>query len=143
MFTTPEGFKIALPGRRQFGTIANVVAALVALLAGLYAAGEWSVWLAWRHGVPFGQADPLLGRDVAFYVFTLPFLEFVRSLLQLGDRHRGDRVRRGLLSLRQPRLDLPCQAVAEPHGAPASRAACRRVSARCWRSAPGCARPSI
>ena len=84
MYTTPEGFNISLPGRRQFGTIANAVALLVALLAGLYAAGEWNVWLAWRHGVTFGQADPLLGRDVSFYVFTLPFLEFVRSLLQLG-----------------------------------------------------------
>ncbi len=84
MYTTPEGFHIALPGRRQFGTIANVVAAIVALLAGLYAAGEWSVWMAWRHGVSFGQADPLLGRDIAFYVFTLPFLAFVRSLLQVA-----------------------------------------------------------
>ncbi len=84
MYTTPEGFHIPLPGRRQFGAIANVVAGLVALLAGLYAANEWNLWMAWRHAVPFGQADPLLGRDVGFYVFTLPFLEFVRSLLQLA-----------------------------------------------------------
>ena len=84
MYTTPEGFRIALPGRRQFGTIANAVAGLVALLAGLYAANEWNVWMAWRHAVQFGQVDPLLGRDVAFYVFSLPFLEFVRSILQLG-----------------------------------------------------------
>ena len=33
MYTTPEGFNISLPGRRQFGTIANAVALLVALLA--------------------------------------------------------------------------------------------------------------
>ncbi len=38
-----KGFNISLPGRRQFGTIANAVAGLVALLAGLYAAGEWNV----------------------------------------------------------------------------------------------------
>jgi uncharacterized protein len=82
MYTTPEGFSVAIPGRRQFATIANGVAALIALLAALYAAGEWNVWMAWRHAVPFGQVDPLLGRDVAFYVFTLPFLEFVRSMLQ-------------------------------------------------------------
>ena len=84
MYTTPEGFNISLPGRRQFATIANAVAGLIALLAGLYAAGQWNVWLAWQHGVAFGQADPLLGRDVSFYVFTLPFLELVRSLLQLA-----------------------------------------------------------
>ena len=84
MYTTPEGFSISLPGRRQFTSIANAAAMLIALLAGLYAAGEWNVWMAWRHGVPFGQSDPLLGREVAFYVFTLPFLELVRSLLQLA-----------------------------------------------------------
>jgi uncharacterized protein len=84
VFTTREGFHVSLPGRRQFSTIANAVATIIALLAGLYAAGEWNVWMAWRNAVPFGQVDPLLGRDVAFYVFTLPFLEFVRSLLQLA-----------------------------------------------------------
>ena len=83
-YTTPEGFHIALPGRRQFTTIANLVAALIALLAGLYAAGEWNIWMAWRNGVPFGEADPLLGRDVSFYVFTLPFFQLVRALLQLA-----------------------------------------------------------
>jgi uncharacterized membrane protein (UPF0182 family) len=84
MYTTPEGFHISLPGRRQLGTIGNAVATLVALLAGLYAAGEWNVWMAWRYAVPFGQSDPLLGRDVSFYVFTLPFLELIRSLLQVA-----------------------------------------------------------
>jgi len=84
MYTTPEGFSISLPGRRQFTSIANAAAMLIALLAGLYAAGEWNVWMAWRYGVPFGYSDPLLGRDVGFYVFTLPFLELVRSLLQLA-----------------------------------------------------------
>ena len=98
----------------------------------------------WRGGtrVPFGQADPLLGRDVAFYVFTLPFLEFVRSLLQTGDRHRCDRVWRSLLPLRQPRLGLPRQVIVEPRR--------RAVISRCWprpfcscsRLAPGCVRPS-
>jgi uncharacterized membrane protein (UPF0182 family) len=84
IYTTPEGFHLSIPGRRQFGTIGNAVAAVVSLLAALYAAGEWDVWMAWRNSVPFGQADPLLGRDAAFYVFTLPFLEFVRGMLQLA-----------------------------------------------------------
>jgi uncharacterized membrane protein (UPF0182 family) len=84
MYTTREGFHISLPGRQQFSTIAKGAATIVALLAGLYAAGQWNVWMAWRHAVPFGQVDPLLGRDAAFYVFTLPFLQFVRSVLQLA-----------------------------------------------------------
>jgi uncharacterized membrane protein (UPF0182 family) len=32
--------------------------------------------------VPFEQADPILGWDVGFYVFSLPFLNFVRGLAQ-------------------------------------------------------------
>ena len=84
MYTTAEGFHIALPGRRQFQAIANGVALVIALLIALYAAGQWNVWMAWRNAVPFNQPDPLLGRDVAFYVFTLPFLEFVRSMIQFA-----------------------------------------------------------
>jgi uncharacterized membrane protein (UPF0182 family) len=32
------------------------------------------------NAVPFGIADPILGRDVAFYVFQLPLLQFVHSM---------------------------------------------------------------
>jgi hypothetical protein len=56
---------------------ATVVAALLAL----YAAARWDVWLMARYAVPFGVSDPILGRDVSFYVFRLPFLQFVQKLL--------------------------------------------------------------
>jgi uncharacterized protein len=82
MFTTREGLEVALPGRRQLGALANAGAVILALLVGFYAAGEWNLWMAWRHAVPFGEVDPILGRDISFYVFTLPFLQFVRGLLQ-------------------------------------------------------------
>src|SRR5688500_18573525 len=58
VFTTREGLQVALPGRRQLGMLANAAAAVVALLIGLYAAGMWELWLAWRNAVPFGEADP-------------------------------------------------------------------------------------
>ncbi|HUP22158.1 MAG TPA: UPF0182 family protein, partial [Thermoanaerobaculia bacterium] len=48
---------------------------------GLVGGGEWDVILRWLNGVPFGQADPLFGRDIGFYFFTLPFVEFVRGWL--------------------------------------------------------------
>src|SRR5688500_7018252 len=82
VFITREGIEVALPNRRQLQTLATAAALVVAILIGLYAAGQWEVWMAWRNAVPFNQADPLLGRDVGFYVFTLPFLQFVRGLLQ-------------------------------------------------------------
>jgi uncharacterized membrane protein (UPF0182 family) len=56
-------------------------AAVVAVLLALYAAARWDVWLMAWHAVPFGASDPILGRDVSFYVFQLPFLQFVQKLL--------------------------------------------------------------
>ncbi len=57
-------------------------ATLLAVFIGLFASNRWETWLAWRNAVEFGQADPILGRDVSFYVFTLPFLQLVRGLAQ-------------------------------------------------------------
>jgi uncharacterized membrane protein (UPF0182 family) len=82
VFITREGIEMALPNRRQLRMLTTAVAMVVAILIGLFAAGRWELWMAWRNAVPFGQADPLLGRDVGFYVFTLPFVQFVRGLGQ-------------------------------------------------------------
>ncbi len=66
--------------QRQFLLLGTGIAALVALFLGIFASSEWLTWLQYRHAVPFGQLDPLLGRDVSFYVFTLPFLDLARYL---------------------------------------------------------------
>ncbi len=79
-FTTREGFPVVLPGRRQLQPVVLIVALLVAGAMALVVAGQWMTWLAWRHAVPFGQHDPILGLDVSFYVFTLPFFDLVRGL---------------------------------------------------------------
>jgi len=45
------------------------------ILALLVAAGEASNWLTFArvfYRVPYGMADPLYGKDIAFYLFTLP-----------------------------------------------------------------------
>ena len=41
-------------------------------LVGLAQAASWQKYLLWIHGGPFGESDPLFGRDVGFYVFSLP-----------------------------------------------------------------------
>ena len=53
----------------------------LALLFGLYASAQWQEWLLFRHAQPFGDVDPVLGKDVGFYVFRLPFLEVLRGYL--------------------------------------------------------------
>jgi uncharacterized membrane protein (UPF0182 family) len=82
VFTTREGLQVTLPGGRQLRSLALGAALLVAALIGLFFAGRWEQWLAWRYGVPFGIQDPILGRDVAFYVFSLPFLRLVQRVAQ-------------------------------------------------------------
>jgi uncharacterized protein len=82
VFTTREGIELTLPSGRQLRALATSVSALLALVIGLYAAGRWELWVAWRNGVPFGTADPILGRDVGFYVYSLPFLQLLRGLGQ-------------------------------------------------------------
>ena len=65
----------------------NVGAALAAIaLAFLFTtgvAGQWPRFLLWLHPTPFAAADPLFGRDAAFYVFTLPLYRYLQTNLLL------------------------------------------------------------
>ena len=65
---------------RQLQLLGTGVAAVAALFLGLFASTEWLTWLQFQHAVPFGRTDPLFDRDIAFYIFTLPFLDVARNL---------------------------------------------------------------
>ncbi len=49
------------------------VPALIGLLAGLSALGDWQTVQMFLHGVSFGVTDPQFNNDVSFYAFELPF----------------------------------------------------------------------
>jgi uncharacterized protein len=73
-------------GRRPTGAFVLTlrllpIVAIPALFFGLAGGGQWDTILRWKSGVSFGVADPVFGRDIGFYFFTLPFLEFVRGWL--------------------------------------------------------------
>ncbi|MEU1530894.1 UPF0182 family membrane protein [Streptomyces fagopyri] len=53
------------------------VTALVGLIAGASASGQWRTWLMWVNGVPFDQKDPQFHLDVSFYAFDLPWYRFL------------------------------------------------------------------
>ncbi|WP_345623566.1 UPF0182 family protein [Streptomyces ziwulingensis] len=53
------------------------ITALVGLIAGASASGQWRTWLMWVNGVSFGQKDPQFKLDVAFYAFDLPWYRFL------------------------------------------------------------------
>ncbi|WP_328484514.1 UPF0182 family protein [Streptomyces sp. NBC_00377] len=53
------------------------ITALVGLIAGASAAGQWRTWLMWVNGVPFHQEDPQFHLDVSFFAFDLPWYRFL------------------------------------------------------------------
>ncbi|MGH9801914.1 MAG: UPF0182 family protein, partial [Blastocatellia bacterium] len=56
---------------------------LIGIIFGLNVWESWEVILQYRYHTSFGEVDPLFGRDIAFYVFTLPMLELISQLLFL------------------------------------------------------------
>jgi uncharacterized protein len=56
---------------------ATFAVAAVSVVVGSYfaaaASGHWQTFMLWQHRQTFGVTDPLHGKDVGFFVFTLPF----------------------------------------------------------------------
>jgi uncharacterized membrane protein (UPF0182 family) len=61
--------------------LALPAAALLALFVALGAAGQWRTLLQAFYATPFGVSDPVFGRDVGYYVFTLPAVELLTAVL--------------------------------------------------------------
>ncbi len=72
---------IELPGAETMGrqSVAGAFAfiVIVTLMTGLEAAGHWDQYLSFVNATAFGVKDPVFGRDVSFYVFGMPFLNFL------------------------------------------------------------------
>ncbi len=77
---TVEGYTVALPTQQQLRPLVSAAAVLVALAIALYGSSAWLTMLLWQHGQPFSVADPILGHDAGFYIFTLPLLQLIRNL---------------------------------------------------------------
>ncbi len=67
----------AIGHRRRLVTM--VVAALFALIVGGGTGGEWQKAILFFNSVDFGIDDPQFSKDVGFYVFRLPFIQFLIS----------------------------------------------------------------
>jgi uncharacterized membrane protein (UPF0182 family) len=72
-----EHLRRHLPWRRMIATMAALVAALIAMVQ----LDDWDIVLRFVHGVSYGQADPLFGRDIGFYLFVLPAWLALRNFL--------------------------------------------------------------
>ena len=67
----------AVGHRRRLVSV--VVAGLFALIVGGGTGGEWQKAMLFFNSVDFGIDDPQFGRDIGFYVFQLPFIQFLIS----------------------------------------------------------------
>jgi uncharacterized membrane protein (UPF0182 family) len=70
-------------GRYQ-GRIRVGVSVFFALIAGIGVSSQWRNWILFTHRVDFGTRDPQFHRDVGFYVFQLPFIQFILDWLFAG-----------------------------------------------------------
>ncbi len=57
----------------------NGLGLFFAFLFASAAASQWEQFLLFFYQVPYGTADPIFGRDVSFYLFSLPILSFLQS----------------------------------------------------------------
>jgi len=64
---------------RKLVMLASVV---IALFFGFVASSGWQDMLKYLSVTPFGKTDAVFGKDIAFYVFSLPFITFALALLK-------------------------------------------------------------
>lgn len=70
-----ERYRMMLEPR--LGLALGAVLAAIGLIAGLAMEGRWQTWLMFLNQQPFGTQDPEFGKDIAYFVFTYPFLRMV------------------------------------------------------------------
>ena len=66
---------------RRLQVYRYLLAGVFALLLALPASTQWQSWLLYRNARSFGTSDAEFGVDVGFYVFELPFINFVLDWL--------------------------------------------------------------
>jgi len=72
-------------GGKPVSWLAGIATALLALAYGSSASSMWREVLLFLNRTPFGETEPIFGKDVSFYAFTLPVLTEIRStVLSMG-----------------------------------------------------------
>ncbi|MEA3253337.1 MAG: UPF0182 family protein [Chloroflexota bacterium] len=69
-----------VPAQRQKAKLATILVTVVlAMIFGSVAQGNWETVLQFFNAQPFGITDPVFHREASFYVFSLPFLNMLKS----------------------------------------------------------------
>ncbi len=79
----PGGTVIEQP--REVGGLVKkgfiALSVFIGLLSGLSISNSWPIILKYIHQTPFEKTDPVLGYDISYYVFTLPFIQLIAGFL--------------------------------------------------------------
>ncbi len=66
---------------RYFDYLKIIVPVVVGLFAALVLNNNWLTFLYYANSAAAGQADPIFGKDISFYLFSLPVHEIISSVL--------------------------------------------------------------
>jgi uncharacterized membrane protein (UPF0182 family) len=75
----PEAYRLAVDPHRRL--VLGALLALIGLISGLSAAGDWRTWLQFANRTSFGVTDPQFHLDISFFVFVYPFLRMALAFL--------------------------------------------------------------
>jgi uncharacterized membrane protein (UPF0182 family) len=82
---TFQAFPGPLAGLQPSPLVWRLVIVAVALVLGLLIAmgetGRWDLVLRFLYQAPYGEIDPLFGKDIGFYLFSLPILVALKNWL--------------------------------------------------------------
>lgn len=62
-----------------WGSVSVVI--ILGVVFGATMASHWEMFLRFFNSVPFGEKDPVFGKDMSFYVFKLPVYQFLQGWL--------------------------------------------------------------
>jgi uncharacterized membrane protein (UPF0182 family) len=68
-------------GRPHLRLLLPLGAGLIGMAVALFETGNWDVLLRFLFQVPYGESEPVFGKDIGFYLFTLPAYVALKNLL--------------------------------------------------------------
>lgn len=78
-FKFVEG-KLHLDATKYTKPLATLLMLVLSFFTGVAAAASWKVVLQYLNRTPFGSTDPVFGRDIAYYFFSLPLVQLIFGL---------------------------------------------------------------
>jgi len=66
---------------KKFKVLKGMARVAAALIGGIWGINNWEIIMKFWFGVSAGMKDPILGQDIGFYLFSLPFYDSLMGLL--------------------------------------------------------------